>query len=238
MPRDGTFNERAGFRPADGHMSYTYDYPHPAVTADICIFSIREGKLHVLLIQRLVEPYKDSWAIPGGFIKMDEDLETGARRELEEETGVADVPLEQLGAYGAPDRDPRERVITVAFMALVPSDQMVLAASTDAADARWFDMDDLPALAFDHATILADARARLADKVTNRVTETARAAFQFLPQKFTLAQAQAVFETLRGEELDKRNFRKWIAATWDLVDLKEKTSGGRHRPAALYSVDF
>ncbi|WP_071675594.1 NUDIX hydrolase [Nioella nitratireducens] len=219
-------------------MSYTYDYPHPAVTADICIFSIRDGKLHVLLIKRLVDPFKDSWAIPGGFIKMDEDLIDGARRELEEETGVADVPLEQLGAYGTPDRDPRERVITVAFMALVPSDQMVLAAATDAADARWFDMDDLPKLAFDHDRILADARERLAHKVTNRVTETARAAFQFLPEKFTLAQAQAVFETLKGEDLDKRNFRKWIAANWDLVDLKEKTTGGRHRPAALYSVEF
>lgn len=219
-------------------MSYTYDYPHPAVTADICIFSIREGTLKVLLIQRLIQPFKDSWAIPGGFIKMDEDLVTGALRELAEETGVSDVPLEQLGAYGAPDRDPRERVITVAFMALVPSDQMVLAAATDAADAQWFDMDELPPLAFDHDRILADARARLADKVTNRVTETAKSAFQFLPQKFTLAQAQAVFETLKGEPLDKRNFRKWIAANWDLVDLKEKTSGGRHRPAALYSVDF
>ena len=219
-------------------MSYTYEYPHPAVTADICIFSIREGTLKVLLIQRLIDPFKGSWAIPGGFIKMDEDLVIGAARELEEETGVSGVPLEQLGAYGAPDRDPRERVITVAFMALVPSDQMVLAAATDAADAQWFDMDELPALAFDHATILADARARLADKVTNRVTETAKSAFQFLPQKFTLAQAQAVFETLKGEPLDKRNFRKWIAANWDLIDLEEKTSGGRHRPAALYSVDF
>jgi 8-oxo-dGTP diphosphatase len=219
-------------------MSFTYEYPHPAVTADICIFSIREGTLKVLLIQRLIDPFKDSWAIPGGFIKMDEDLVVGAARELEEETGVKDVPLEQLGAYGMPDRDPRERVITVAFMALVPSDQMVLAAATDAADAQWFDMDELPPLAFDHDKILADARARLADKVTNRVTETAKSAFQFLPQKFTLAQAQAVFETLKGEPLDKRNFRKWIAANWDLIDLKEKTSGGRHRPAALYSVDF
>ncbi len=219
-------------------MSFTYEYPHPAVTADICIFSIREGKLHVLLIERLAEPFVGSWAIPGGFIKMDEDLVTGALRELEEETGVAGVPLEQLGAYGAPDRDPRERVITIAFLALVPSDQMVLAASTDASDARWFDMDELPPLAFDHDVILADARAKLADKVTNRVTETAKSAFQFLPKKFTLAQAQAVFETLKGEELDKRNFRKWIAANWELTDLKEKTSGGRHRPAALYSVDF
>ena len=169
---------------------------------------------------------------------MDEDLIEGARRELEEETGVAGVALEQLGAYGAPDRDPRERVITVAFMALVPSDQMVLAAATDAADARWFAMDDLPPLAFDHARILADARAALAHKVSNRITETASVAFQFLPAKFTLAQAQAVFETLKGEALDKRNFRKWIAANWDLIDLEEKTSGGRHRPAALYSVDL
>lgn len=216
-------------------MSYTYEYPHPAVTADICIFSIRDGRLHVLLIQRLEDPFKDGWAIPGGFIKMDEDLIIGAARELEEETGVSGVPLEQLGAYGLPGRDPRERVITVAFLALVPSDQMILRASTDAADAQWFDMDELPPLAFDHDMILGEARQKLADKVSNRVTETALAAFQFLPEKFTLAQAQAVFETLKGEELDKRNFRKWIAANWDLEDLKEKTSGGRHRPAALYA---
>ena len=218
-------------------MAFTYEYPHPAVTADIVIFSIRDGVLNVLLIERLLDPFQGRWALPGGFVQIDEDTDTAAVRELAEETGLKDIPLEQLGAYGAPNRDPRERVITIAYVALVPSDALVLAASTDAKDAQWFPMDELPDLAFDHDKILSDARAMIAAKVSSNIAETAKSAFQFLPEKFTLAQAQKVFETLRGEELDKRNFRKWLAATWTLKDLNEKTSGGRHRPAALYAFE-
>ncbi|MBS9715806.1 NUDIX domain-containing protein [Pseudohalocynthiibacter aestuariivivens] len=217
-------------------MSYTYDYPHPAVTADIVIFSIRDEELHVLLIQRKLNPFKGAWALPGGFIQMDEDLETGAARELAEETGLTGIHLEQLGAFGRPDRDPRERVITIAFLALVPSDKLVLSAATDASDAQWHNLSDLPKLAFDHENILNAGRERLANMVSSDIAQSARVVFKFLPGKFTLAQAQSVFEIIKGEALDKRNFRKWIMANWALTDLEEKTQGGRHRPAALYSL--
>ncbi|QQA43896.1 NUDIX hydrolase [Pelagovum pacificum] len=217
-------------------MSYTYDYPRPSVTTDILVFSIRDGVLQVLLIERKIDPFQGTWAIPGGFVQMDEDLRDGALRELEEETGLSDIPLRQLRAYGAPDRDPRGRVITVAFIALVPSDELIARGGSDAQDARWFPIDDLPPLAFDHAEILADGRAELARDVTASIHDSALVAFDFLPEKFTLSQAQRVFETLRGEEMDKRNFRKWLSNEWSIEDTGEKSSGGRHRPAALFRL--
>ena len=223
-------------------MSYTYDYPHPAVTTDIAVFSIIDDALHVALIERAEDPFKGSWALPGGFVNMDEDLIDGARRELAEEAGVTPdqldgLPFMQIGAYGRPDRDPRERVITVAFMTLVPMDRVTLVASTDAAKAEWFAMDDLPALAFDHVDILAAAREALSKLVSTTLTEEAKAVFSFLPQEFTLSQAQTMFETIQGQPLEKRNFRKWINTHWDPEDLKKKTQGGRHRPAALYALN-
>ena len=223
-------------------MTYTYEYPHPAVTADIAVFSIIEGALNVALIERAGEPFKGSWALPGGFVGMDEDLADGARRELAEEAGVMPdqldgLPFLQIGAYGRPDRDPRERVITVAFLTLVPMDRVQLVASTDAAKAEWFALDALPDLAFDHAAILADAREGLSKLVSTSLGEDAKAVFSFLPDEFTLTQAQTVFETIQGHELEKRNFRKWIQTHWDLEDLKKKTQGGRHRPAALYRLN-
>lgn len=217
-------------------MSYTYRHPRPSITTDILIFSIRERKLQVLLIQRKGEPFAGAWAIPGGFIRMDEDLVDGALRELQEEAGVTDVPLVQFRTYGRPGRDPRDRVVTVVFMALIPSGHIVARAASDAADARWFPLTDLPALAFDHAEILADARRRLAEDVTVSVERTGRVAFDFLPAEFSLSQAQSVFEILRGEELDKRNFRKWLLSTWSIEETGGQTSGTGHRPAALYRL--
>ncbi|WP_417587770.1 NUDIX hydrolase [Pararhodobacter oceanensis] len=217
-------------------MSYTYDFPRPSVTTDILVFSIRDGALQVLLIERKFDPHKGAWAIPGGFVQMDEDLETGALRELQEETGLSGIPIRQLGAYGAPERDPRGRVITIAFIALVPSDDLIAQGGSDAQDARWFPLDALPPLAFDHAQILADGRARLASDVTPSIQERALVAFDFLPESFTLSQAQLVFETLRGEEMDKRNFRKWLSNAWEIEDTGEKSTGGRHRPAALFRL--
>ena len=222
-------------------MTYQYEYPHPAVTTDTAVFSIIEGRLNVALIERGGEPYKGHWALPGGFVQMDEDLETGARRELAEEAGVTPAQLEglpflQLGAYGRPDRDPRERVITVVFLTLVPMDRLKLVASTDAARAEWFAFDELPELAFDHAKILEDARHALAKLVSTDLGDDASVGFSFLPEEFTLSQAQVAFETIKGEPLEKRNFRKWINSHWDLEDLQKKTTGGRHRPASLYKL--
>jgi len=206
----------------------TYDvtqYDRPSVTADIVIFTLRDRRLQVLLIQRKSWPFEGAWAIPGGFVQMDEALEQAARREL----GVKGIYLEQLRAFGDPARDPRTCVITVAFMALVSSDKLVLQAATDAADARWFAIDELPSpLAFDHATILEYALAAL-----RRRLETGNIARELLPSRFTLTQLQEVYETLLSQTLDKRNFRKWVLAA-NLVLPTDQTTRGQHRPAQLY----
>lgn len=210
---------------------YQYDYPHPAVTTDIVIFTIRDGRLKLLLIRRGGEPFKGKWALPGGFVGIDEGLEDGARRELEEETGVSGVYLEQLYSFGAPDRDPRERVITVAYYALIPSDRLEIRAATDAEAVGWFALDELPELAFDHAKIVAMAHERLAAKL-----DYSTIAFQFMPPRFTLSELQRVYEVILDEEIDKRNFRKWVLALEQIEETGEKRREGAHRPAMLYRV--
>jgi 8-oxo-dGTP diphosphatase len=145
-------------------MAYTYDYPHPAVTVDIVVFTVEDDALKVLLIRRVQEPFGGRWALPGGFIRLDESLRRAAWRELKEETGVSAGFLEQIGAFGRPDRDPRERVISVAYFALLPRNSLTIQAASDARDARLFRFDDLPELAFDHARMLRYARQRLKDK--------------------------------------------------------------------------
>lgn len=210
---------------------YSYRYPHPAVTTDIVIFTIRDGRLKLLLIKRGGEPYQGRWALPGGFVELDEDLEASARRELEEETGVSGVYLEQLYTFGRPDRDPRERVITVAYYALIPSDQVRLQAATDAEAVGWFAFEELPPLAFDHDEIVAMAHQRLVAKV-----DYSTIAFQFLPREFTLSELQEVYEIIRREPVDKRNFRKQVLALGKLVETKKMKRDGAHRPARLYRV--
>jgi 8-oxo-dGTP diphosphatase len=143
---------------------YEYDYPHPAVTTDIVVFTIHHEVLKVLLIKRAEDPYRGSWALPGGFVEIAEGLDEAAERELAEETGVSGVCLEQLHTFGKPDRDPRERVITVAYYALIPSDLIQVRASTDAEAVGWFAVDELPTLAFDHQQILEMALERLRAK--------------------------------------------------------------------------
>ena len=162
-------------------MAYTYDYPHPAVTVDIVIFTIVDDDLKVLLIQRGIEPYEGMWALPGGFVGLDESLRRAAWRELKEETGVHAAFLEQLSAFGHPDRDPRERVITVAYYALIPSDRLELKAATDARKAELFSMSDLPELAFDHAKILRRAHQKVKAKIDEPII-----ALQLVPESFTL----------------------------------------------------
>jgi len=210
---------------------FTYTYPHPAVTTDIVIFTIRDKQLKLLLIKRGGEPFKGKWALPGGFIKLDEDLESGARRELAEETGISGVYLEQLYTYGAVDRDPRERVITVAYYALIASDKIQIQAATDAEDVDWFSMDELPKLAFDHKKIVEMAHQRLVAKL-----DYSNIAFQFMPNSFTLSELQEVYEIILREEMDRRNFRKWMLALDQIKETGEERRAGAHRPAKLYRV--
>jgi 8-oxo-dGTP diphosphatase len=208
---------------------FSYKYPHPAVAADLAIFTLQTNQLHVLLVQRAHEPFKGRWALPGGFVRMHEDLPAAAARELEEETGVAGAYLEQVGAFGNPARDPRERVISVAFFAIIPSDTLHLKSGGDAAAARWWPVNELPNLAFDHEEIFERARHRLRDKVRGSPI-----ALRFLPPEFTLTELQQVHEAILGQDLDKRNFRKWLTSLPYLRATGRMRRGGQHRPAELY----
>jgi len=210
---------------------YTYPYPHPAVTTDIVIFTIREAQLKLLLIKRKGEPFKGKWALPGGFLQLEESLEESARRELAEETGLSGVYLEQLYTFGHPQRDPRERVITIAYYALIPSERIQLRAATDAEAIGWFAMDEVPALAFDHPKIVNVAHHRLVAKL-----DYSTIAFQFMPGEFTLAELQGVYEMILQEEVDKRNFRKWVLAMEKIEETGDVRRDGAHRPARLYRV--
>ncbi|RLC66759.1 MAG: NUDIX hydrolase [Chloroflexi bacterium] len=204
------------------------DYPRPSVTVDVIIFTLRDDELQVLLIRRKRPPFQGMWAIPGGFIHIDESLEEAALRELEEETGVRDVYLEQLYTFGDVDRDPRGRVITVAYFALVPFTAVCPDAGSDATEARWWSMYDLPPLAFDHVDILAYALQRLRYKL-----EYTAAAFELLPETFTLSELQAAYEVILREELDKRNFRRKILSA-DVIEETGNYRTSEGRPAKLY----
>lgn len=201
------------------------------LTTDIVLFTIQQERLKILLVRRASEPYKGSWALPGGFVQEGESLAECARRELLEETGVDEAYLEQLYTFGDPDRDPRGRVVTVAYFALVRSDELILEAATDADAAAWFPVDELPDLAFDHAEILQVARERLSAKV-----EYSTIAFQFLPEEFTLRQAQDVHEAVLGHSLDKRNFRAALKARGLVKGTGRKFQDGPHRPAELFRL--
>lgn len=213
-------------------MSYTYQYPRAALTVDCVVFGYDEGELKVLLIQRALDPFKGKWALPGGFVRVDETLDDAARRELEEEAGLKDVFLEQLYTFGAVNRDPRERVVSVAYYALVKLAAHETKAATDAADARWFPVSKVSKLAFDHADVLATALARLKGKVRYQPI-----GFELLPPKFTLSHLQHLYEAVLEAELDKRNFRKKVLGFGLLLPLKETHMAGRHRPAQLFRFD-
>lgn len=210
---------------------YTYAYPHLAVSTDIVIFTIQADQLKVLLIQRATDPFKDYWALPGGFVEIDEDLEDGALRELWEETGIRDIYLEQLYTFGKPGRDPRERVITVAYYALAPIDQLSATASSDAKNLAWFPVSELPELAFDHNEIISTAMQRLAAKL-----DYSTIALHFMPETFSLGELQHVYEIIIGKPLDKRNFRKRMLSYNCLVDTGRQRQGRNHRPARLFCV--
>ncbi len=204
-------------------------YARPAVTVDVLLFTIREEKLQLALIKRGIPPFQGEWALPGGFVRMEEELEEAARREIEEETGVRDVFLEQLYTFGQPNRDPRTRVITIVYFALVPGEHLTLRADTDASDASWFAISELPNLAFDHAEIVQSGIERLKAKI-----EYSNVAYGLLPARFRLSELQRVYEIILGRALDKRNFRKRVLAL-GLVEATDKfSSGGAHRPAQLF----
>jgi len=213
-------------------MAYCYDFPRPSVTVDCVIFGLDEShQLKVLLIQRLRPPFEDQWALPGGFVDMDEDLETAALRELQEETGVRDVFIEQLYTFGHPKRDPRGRVISIAYYALVNLSDHPVQAADDAKEVRWFEVDHLPELAFDHAQVLEIAIGRLRNKVRYQPV-----GFELLPEKFTLTQLQELYETILGVKINKRNFRSRILKM-NILIKEEQQTGVAHRPAFLYSFD-
>jgi len=216
--------------------TYTYDYPRPAVTVDITVFTFHENELKVLLIQRKVDPFAGGWALPGGFVDVDENLDAAALRELAEETNIKNVYLEQLYTFGQPERDPRGRVITVAYFALLSLDEAAkqqVQAGDDAGHADWFNVYDLPQLAFDHHAILGYAVQRLRWKL-----EWTAVGFFLLPAEFTLTELQQVYQTVLDTSLDKRNFRrKMLAAMSEGVSVLEETGDvrkGDHRPAKLY----
>jgi len=211
-------------------VSHSYEYPRPALTVDCVVFGYDEGDLKVLLIERELEPFAGHWALPGGFVHVDETLEDAARRELEEETGVKDLYLEQLYTFGELERDPRERVVTVAYYALVKLSEHTVRAATDARSAAWFSCWDVPPLAFDHDRILGVALERLRGKVRYEPI-----GFELLPRKFTLTQLQHLYETILERKLDKRNFRKKVQKLDILTDLQEVQKDVAHRAARLYS---
>lgn len=204
-------------------------YEKPSVTVDIVLFTVLRQELQVLLVKRDVAPYKNRWALPGGFVRPRENLEQAALRELSEETGVDDVYLEQLYTFGDVDRDPRMRVITVAYYALVPSTELHLRASTDTSDARWFAIGECPHLAFDHDRIVAHALERMRNKIMY-----VPIAWGLLPETFTLTDLQNVYEVILGRTLDKRNFRKKVLGSELLKPTRMVLKGGPHRPPALY----
>lgn len=199
------------------------------LTVDLCIFTVIKGELNVLLIKRKYDPFKGKWAIPGGFIKDDERLHTAALRELHEETGVHDVFLKKLTAYGDPGRDPRGRVVTIVYMALIDAQRYKLEATTDAESAMWHPMNSLPPLAFDHKMIVDSALKDLKYEI-----QTTNIAAQMLPDTFTLTELQKLYESILSMNLDKRNFRKKIASLDILKPTKETKIDGAHRPAQLF----
>ena len=202
---------------------------HVKIAVDNCIFTVLEDRLHLLLIQMTKVPYTGMWALPGGLIQDDESLDDAAVRILYEETGVADVYLEQLYTFGQPDRDPAGRVVSVAYFALIHTTGIALLTQPKYADVRWWPCATLPPLAYDHDAVATYARQRLEWKLayTNVV-------WSLLPRRFALTELQKVYEAVLGRSLDKRNFRKKILALGLVEPVGETAMRGAHRPAMLY----
>lgn len=195
--------------------NYCYKYPHPSVTTDCVIFGFDGSRLKVLLIERGIEPYKGMWAFPGGFLNMEESAEEGALRELQEETGLTGAYIEQFHTFTDPKRDPRERVITIAYYALVRIQDVK--GGDDAAKAQWFALDEIPHLAFDHDMILSMAQSRLRERIHFQPI-----GFELMPEKFTMKDLQELYEAILGVRFERSNFAKKMMH-YELVEQLEET---------------
>ena len=210
--------------------TYTYEYPRPSVTSDCVIFGYDAQGLSVLLIERGLEPFKGCWAFPGGFMQMDEDAETCARRELEEETGLKDVKVEQFATFSDVNRDPRGRTVTVAHFALVKKSEVK--GADDAAQARWFPIESVPALAFDHDRILRVALKELRLKIHFEPV-----GFDLMPKVFTMPQLQGLYEAVLGVKFDRRNFASKMLKLGILTQVDDGTIRRGTRTPIKYSFN-
>ncbi|KKO88816.1 NUDIX hydrolase [Sphingobacterium sp. Ag1] len=211
---------------------YTYDYPRPAVTVDCVIFGFDKNQLKVLLTKRAIEPFVGKWAFPGGFIQEDENADDCALRKLQEEAGLKDIFLEQLYTFSDLARDPRGRVISIAYYALVRPDAYTLEAGVDIDAVQWFGIDEKMDLAFDHKQILNTAIQRLRGKIRYQPI-----GFELLPEQFTLPDLHNLYETVLQRSIDRGNFRKKILSMGLLIDHSDKQKDRRARAAKIYSFD-
>lgn len=215
---------------ANEGLKYSYKYPHPSVTTDCVIFGFDGVKLKVLLVERGMAPYKGRWAFPGGFLNMDESAEEGALRELKEETGLEGAYIRQFHTFSAPQRDPRERVITIAYYALVRMQEVK--GGDDASDARWFALDEVPPLAFDHDQIL-----RKAEKTLRQQIYFEPVGFELLPEKFTIKQLQNLYEAILDMRFDRRNFYNKMRRLGMLELTGDTANPSQRREANLFSFN-
>jgi len=211
---------------------YCYDYPRPALTSDCVIFGFNGISISVLLIERGIDPFKGKWALPGGFLQMDESTEECAKRELFEETGIENVFIEQLYTYSDINRDPRGRVVTVVYFALVKISDYKLTAGDDAIKANWFKIDEIPSLAFDHDSILHTALNRIKSKIRYQPI-----GFELLDEKFTMPQLQSLYESILDFKFDRRNFSNKLMKTGLLIPLEEKKTNVPHRAPRYLKFD-
>ncbi|CCH03436.1 7,8-dihydro-8-oxoguanine triphosphatase [Fibrella aestuarina BUZ 2] len=208
--------------------------PNEAIrlTVDAVVFGYRDGQLFVALINRKYPPYADQWALPGGFVAPTETLEEAVQRELREETGIQTRFLEQLYTFGAVDRDPRQRVVSVAYMGLVRPSDFQIQASTDAQDVAWFALNKLPPLAFDHAAILQRALDRLRGKLTYEPI-----GLNLLDETFPFGDLERLYAAILNKPFDRRNFRKKVLSFNILVEQPQKVTPEKGRPATYYAFD-
>ena len=211
---------------------FCYKYERPSVTTDCIIFGFDETNLKVLLIKRGIEPFKNKWALPGGFLQNNETAKEGAERILQKETNISDVFMEQLYTFSEIDRDPRDRVISISYFALVKLSDFTTKAGKDETSTRWFAVDELPSLSFDHEKIIRTAFYRLKGKIRYQPI-----GFELLPEKFTLSQLQHLYEVILETKIDKRNFRRKIIKMELLIDTEEKESNVAHKAAKFFKFD-